>query len=250
MAAVLACGPGAVLSHGSAARLHGLVKGDQARMEVTVSRQVGLARAGIRVCRSTRLPPADRAVVDWIPCTSVARTLLDLAGRAPHRIVERACDQAEVLRVFDLAAMRELLARSRGRRGIRQLRLILGITDLGENVPRSELEARFLRLCRRAGVPPPAVNSWITLAGEEMEVDFLWQAERVAIETDGYETHRTRQAFKRDRRRDQIFELEGWRHVRITWDEVTRDPAHVVMVLRLLLAPGPPPTPRVEKRRT
>jgi Transcriptional regulator, AbiEi antitoxin len=192
MAAVLACGRGAALSHRTAAAAHGLLTSAQTRIDVTVTRRVGLSRRGICVHRPTSLSAADLASARGIPCTSISRTLLDLASVLPRPALERACDQAELLRLLDMAAMDELLARSSGRRGVRVLRAVLAAGELGKNIPRSELETRFLALCRAAGVPAPAVNTWITVAGEEMQVDFVWQAQRLVVETDGFRTHRTR----------------------------------------------------------
>ncbi len=131
--------------------------------------------------------------------------------------------------------MDELLARARGRRGVRNLRAVLG-SEVGEGTPRSELERRFLALCRRARLPRPAVNQWLAIAGEEMQVDFVWHAARAVVETDGFRTHGTRQAFRRDRRRDRLLNLAGWRVVRFTWDEVTAEPTHVTEAVRNLLA--------------
>ena len=223
MAAVLACGSGSLLSHISAAGLHGLLPSAQARIDVTIPRRVGLARRGIRVHRSTCLIPADRTSVDGIPCTSIARTLLDLAGVLHRRALERACDQAEVLQLLDRAAMDEVLSRARGRAGVRKLCAALETGHVGENVPRAELEERFLLLCRGADLPPPQVNVSMTVAGDEMQVDFVWHQQRVIVETDGFRTHATQWAFQRDRRRDQLLALAGWQVIRFTWDEVTKD---------------------------
>ena len=236
MAAVLACGAGSLLSHVSAAVLRSLISSSQAAVDVTILRRNGLARPGIRVHRSTCLMPADRALVDGIPCTSVARTLLDLAGVVPPRVLERACDQAEVLRLLDWAAMEDLLSRARGHAGVRKLRAVLETGHVGRDITRTELEQRFLPLCRGADLPPPEVNAWMALAREEMQVDFLWRRHRVIVEVDGFATHRTRQAFQRDRRRDQLLTLAGWRVIRFTWDDVTKDPARVIDVLRKLMS--------------
>jgi len=235
MAAVLACGRDAVLSHMSAAALHGVLSSTGSAVDVTVERCSGRARPGIRVHRSTCHSEADRAVVGGIPCTSVGRTLLDLAAVVPLRVLAKACDQAEVLRLLDWSALDELIGRASGRRGVRNLRATLGAGDVGRDIPRSELERRFLALCRRARLPHPAVNACLTIAGEEMQVDFLWRAAGVIVETDGYATHRTRQAFVSDRRRDRLLGLAGWRVVRFAWDDVTGEPAHVTGVLRNLL---------------
>jgi very-short-patch-repair endonuclease len=235
MAAVLACGPGALLSHSSAAALHGLLSTARASVDVTISRRVGLTRSGIAVHRSTKLGLADRAEVSGIPCTSVPRTLLDLATVASRPALERACDQAEVRRLIDWEAMEELLARARGRGGVGSLRAVLGATDAGQGLTRSELERRFVALCRDAALPSPAVNQWLTVAGEEMQVDFVWRGPRVVVETDGFRTHGTRQAFQRDRRRDRLLALEGWRVIRFSWNDVVNVPDHVTRVLRGLV---------------
>jgi putative AbiEi antitoxin of type IV toxin-antitoxin system len=165
MAAVLACGEGALLSHVSAAALHRLLSSAGATIDVTVPRRVGLSRRGIRAHRSTCLIPVDRALVGLIPCTSIPRTLLDLAGVVHRPALERACDQAEVLQVLDLDAVRELLSRTAGCPGVRRLRAVLETGQVGENIPHTELEERFLGLCRSAELPPPGVNVSMTPGG-------------------------------------------------------------------------------------
>ena len=234
MAATLACGPGALLSHASSAALHGLLPTARATVDVTIPRRVGISRSGISVHRSTFLERAELAEVHGIPCTSVARTLLDLASVVPQPALERACEQAEVMRMLDWAAMEELLSRAQGRRGVHSLRAVLASSG-AEGFPRSELERRFLALCRKAALPSPAVNQWLMIAGEEMQVDFVWWDSRVVVETDGYRTHRTRWAFTRDRRRDRLLTLAGWRVARFTWDDLASDAKHVTTVLRSLV---------------
>jgi very-short-patch-repair endonuclease len=239
MAAVLACGPGALLSQASAAVLHRLLVAAQSRIHVTIGHRAGLSRPGIRIHRPAGIVSEDRGVVDRIPCTSVTRTLVDLAASAPRNVLERACEQAEVLRKLDWAAMESSLSRARGRAGVRRLRAILGVTAASDGIPRSELERRFLALCRQAGLPSPAVNEWLAVAGEEMQVDFVWHRQRVVVETDGYRTHGTRRAFREDRRRDRLLGLAGWRVVRFTWDDLTGDPEHVTRVLGDLFLVAP-----------
>jgi len=178
----------------------------------------------------------DRTAVRGIPCTSVPLTLLDLAAVVPRGVLERACDQAEVLRVLDMAAIDELLQRSGGRPGVRALRTVLGTEGLGEGVPRSELERRFLALCRKAALPSPSVNTGITVDGEECQFDFVWHAERLVVEVDGWATHSTRRAFREDRRRDRLLRLAGWEVVRFTWDDVVHDAARVEREMRSLIA--------------
>ena len=235
MAAVLACGPGAVLSHRSAAALWGIRPSARAAIDVTSPRRAGRVRAGIDVHRGTGLEPADVTRVDAIPCTTVSRTLLDLASVFDRRALERAYEQAEVLGVLDLGAVEEVLARSLGRRGTGALRAVVSAADLA-GLTRSELEERFLAVCAAAGIPRPRVNAWVPLDGGGAEVDFLWPDQRLIAETDGHRVHGTRGAFERDRRRDRRLMLAGWRVARFTWLDLVRDPDEVAETIRALLA--------------
>jgi very-short-patch-repair endonuclease len=231
MAAVLAYGPRAVLSHRSAAGLHGIRPDNRPNTDITLPSPSARPRSGIDVHRSTTLVPADVTEVDGIPCTSLARTLLDLGDVVGRRALERAIDQAEVLRVFDLRAVEDVLSRAGGRRGAGLLKRVLAEYD-GPTLTDKELEERFMALCRKASLPTPAVNTWITLdGGVAYKVDFLWRAERLAVETDGWGSHGTRQAFENDRRRDRRLRLAGWHVVRFTWRDVEREPDEVTDVL-------------------
>lgn len=225
-----------MVSHRSGASLHELLGVGGGPIDVTVPNRRKVSRPGIRIHRSTSVRARDRVVVRGIPCTSVPRTLLDLAVVVPRNVLERACDQAEVVGVLDMAAMGELLSRFRGRAGVRALRAVLGAGDLGEDIPRSELERRFLALCRKAALPSPSVNAWITVDDEEMQFDFVWHAQQVIVEVDGWATHRTRSAFRDDRRRDRLLRLAGWEAVRFTWDDVVHDAARVEREMRRLIA--------------
>jgi very-short-patch-repair endonuclease len=236
MAAVLAYGPGAVVSYRSAGGLHGIRRDNRARIDVTVPGTSARSRPGIHVHTTTTLEPIDITSVDGIPCTSVARTLLDLADVLDRRSVERAVDQAEVLHIFDLRAVDDVLARAVGRRGAGVLRGVLAAYD-GPTITRRELEERFLALCRAASLPSPAVNDWIVLGdGIAYQVDFLWREPRLIVETDGWASHGTRQAFENDRRRDRLLLLGGYEVVRFTWRDVLDEPAEVSATLRRLLA--------------
>jgi predicted transcriptional regulator of viral defense system len=235
VAAVLAYGPRAVLSHRSAAALHGIRPDNRSKTDVTVPGASARPRPGIDVHRSTTLEGADITTVDGIPCTSVARTLLDLADVVDRRGVERAVDQAEVLRVFDLRKVQEVLSRAAGRRGAGVLRSVLAEYD-GPSLTDRELEERFFGLCRDAGIPKPEVNAWIALEGGAVKADFLWRPERLVVETDGWASHGTRQAFESDRRRDRRLQLAGWEVVRFTWRDILTDPAEVATTLVRLLS--------------
>lgn len=174
-------------------------------------------------------------MVSAVPTTSVARTLLDLAAVLHPDGLRRACSEAEVRRHFDLGAVTELLIRARGRRGVRRLQAV--IDDLDEpDLTRSELDARFLDLCRRAGLPRPQVNTALAVSGEVLEVDFAWPSHRLIVEVDGRRFHGSQSAFERDRRRDQLLTVCGWRVIRSSWLQVTRGPAEPAATVRALLS--------------
>ena len=236
LAAVLACGPGAVLSHRAAAALHGLRKSSRTAIDVTAPRRTGRARTGIDVHRGDSLRATDRTIVRGIPCTSVARTLLDLAEVTNRRGVERACDQAEVLRILDVRAVEDALHRAPGRRGAPALAAVMAVHRIGEALTRSELEERFLSLCNANALPRPEVNAMLATADGYPEVDFFWRGRCLVAEADGYGSHGTRRAFERDRARDRALLVAGFRVVRFTWRQVTEAPTEVAATLRALLA--------------
>jgi len=157
MAAVLTCGPNAVLSHRSAAALWGIAPPPTSGIDVLADSDRH-ARPGLRVRRAT-LSAVDRNSCDDVPTTSLPRTLLDIAAVAPWAL-ERALEESERLELFDLRAFEELISRSRGRRGVRRLRDALAAYR-EPAFTRSELERRFLRLVEEAGLPKPSVNIWV-----------------------------------------------------------------------------------------
>ncbi|MGH2763160.1 MAG: type IV toxin-antitoxin system AbiEi family antitoxin domain-containing protein [Thermoleophilaceae bacterium] len=235
MAAVLACGAGAVLSHRSAAGLWGIRADNRAKSDVTLPSPSARPRPDIDVHRSAALSDADVTIVDGIPCTTVARTLLDLAGMLDRRGVERAVDESEVQRLFDLRAVEEALARNNGHHGVGPLRSVLAAYE-SPTLTDNELEEAFYAICRRAGVPKPAVNEWIALADGEVQADFLWRRERLVIETDGWGAHGTHRAFEWDRRRDRRLRLADYETFRFTRREVAYEPAKVERAVRELFA--------------
>jgi predicted transcriptional regulator of viral defense system len=236
MAAVLAYGPTAVLSHRSAAALHGIRPDNRPKTDVTLPGPSARRRPGIDVHRSTTLEPKDITTVDGIPCTTLARTLLDLAEVVDRRGVKKAVDQAEVRRKFDLRATHDVLSRAAGRRGAAVLGQVLAEYD-GPTLTDRELEERFFVLCQDASVPKPEVNVWITLEeGVAYKADFVWRSERLIVETDGWGSHGTRNAFESDRRRDRRLKLAGWDVIRFTWRDVEREPDEVTATLTALWA--------------
>ena len=235
MAAVLAAGTGAVLSHASAAALRGLRPTTRAAVDVTLPDREGGGRPGVTLHRSRRLPDVDRTLCDAIPVTTVARTLLDLAEQISPRQLERAVDEAARLRLLDVSVVESLCARSVGRHGLAPLRGVLAGAR-GPLPVRSELESRFVAVCDGAKLPPPALNAVV----EGYEVDVHWAQRRVVVELDGFGYHASRMAFERDRVRDAELQLAGYRVLRITARRLEREPDAIVAALRTLLASGPP----------
>jgi very-short-patch-repair endonuclease len=232
MAAVLSCGPDAVLSHRSAAALWGLRSTSRADIDVTAPGRSRRGRAGITLHLVRRLEPGDRERHGGIPVTSVARTLLDLAEVVRPRARARAFEEAERLRLLDLRAVGRLLERSNGRRGVGRLRR-LAREYRDEPAPtRSDFERDFLDLCREHGLPRPTSNVQLG----EYEIDMLWSRQRLAVELDSRGFHQTRAAFERDRLRDADLQLAGYRVVRITHRRFTREPAAVAEMLRRMLS--------------
>ena len=177
-------------------------------VHVTVQRSGGRSkRTGICLHRSSSLPVADTTHHNGIPVTTPARTIADLRRVASDDEVRRAMRKAEFLRL-DI-----------GNEG-------------GHDRTRSELEARFLRLCHRHGLPRPEVNVRVG----PFLVDFLWSEHRLIVETDGYQAHRGREAFESDRARDVDLRLRGYTVVRFTYRQVIDSPAEVANALRALLS--------------
>lgn len=232
LAGVLACGPDAVLSHGSAAALWGLVPSARATIDVTIPGRTKRGGREIRVHNVRSLHPDDREHRDGVPITSVARTLLDIAEVVPVRRLVRAIDAAERLGLFDLCALDELCARSKGRRGLRPLADGLRKYRPTPPVIRSNLERRLIEICDRAGLPRPAMNLFV--AG--YEVDAAWLDKRLVVEVDSYEFHRTRAAFEADRVRDTALQRAGLRVLHVTDRRLEDDPAGIVEDLRAMCA--------------
>jgi very-short-patch-repair endonuclease len=230
MAAILAAGPGAALSHRAAASIWELLPFDDLELTAPHRRD----RPGLRIHRS-RPAPDEVGAVRGIPVTTVPRTLLDLASVLPRRLVERAINEAEVRGCTDPLSLSDLLERHAGRKGVKKIRSILAGLNAGGTVIRSELEARFRDLLRSSGLPTPLINASLAISGIWLECDCLWREQRVIVELDGRAVHATAAAFERDRERDRMLSAHGWRVVRITWRQLTQGPERVVADLRLLL---------------
>lgn len=223
MAALLACGEGAVISHRSAAALWELCPAREGEVHVTTPDAQRGHRPGIRPYRTGRLLPDEHTSLDGIPVTSPARTLLDLASQARGRELERAAARALRSGLVDHKAMTDQLRRHPRRAGAGMLRALLAAgTDPA--LTRSKAEELFLDLIRRGRLEPPEVNATIT----GMEVDFLWRGRGFAVEVDGFTFHSTRARFESDRERDVALAVEGVQVIRITWRQLVSEPEAVL----------------------
>jgi very-short-patch-repair endonuclease len=223
MAAVLAGGREAVLSHRSAGALWGLCL-DPPEPEITVPGRKRHSVRGLRV-HAGAIRPGETLTVDGIRVTRVGRTLLDLAEVLALEQLVDAIDKATNARQLGRGTLPAVIRGARGRRGLKPLKEALLITRPQDVLTRSELERRALRLIRRARLEPPEVN--VRLHG--YEVDLLWRRHRLVVELDSREHHE--HAFERDRRRDADLLSRGWRVLRLTWRQVVNDPAWVVEVI-------------------
>ena len=252
IAAVLACGPGAVLSHRTAAALHELRGTQRAKIDVTVPGRSCRRPSRVDIHRSTTLTDADVTIVDGIPCTTVARTTFDLADVVNRRSLERAFDEAESRGLFDLHALDAQLVRNPTRPAARIVRSVLEEHYIGAAPTESELEEAMFALVRRRGLPLPKVNHWIDLGdgGPMIRADFAWPEQRVILETDGARYHGTQQARERDPRRDQRAILAGWTPIRTTWRQVMRRPRELESTLLALVgSPMPSGSPMPMRSR-
>jgi hypothetical protein len=178
--------------------LLGIAPSYASRIDVTASGRSRHGQQGIAFHRVRALHPADRTIKDGIPVTTVARTLLDLAEVVPYRRLERAFEAAERLELLDLSVLHAVFQRNVGRRGLKPLKALLAEHQGPAPVTRSELERRFIDLCRESDLPVPALNRIVS----GLEVDAIWPEQKLVVELDGYAFHNTRRAFERDRARD------------------------------------------------
>lgn len=237
MAATLALGPHAVLSHRSAGHFWGLVP--RARIAPEVTRP---GRAGKRphlVVHQSSLPEDEVVRARGMPVTSVPRTMFDLAGMLKERQVERAWNEMEVRGYTDALSVPDLLARYPGRKGSLVLSRLAGRKTLPVGITRNDFEEAFLALIDRHGLPRPRMNAHVALRGRFYEIDCFWEDERVAIELDGGEVHKTTKAFEDDRERDRILTAEGYTTTRITWHQLHDKTQEVAGDLRQILTPYP-----------
>lgn len=231
LAAVLAAGPGAVLSHRGAAALHGIR--ESRAIEVATTRRVAVR--GVLIHRTTRLDADDVTIRSGVPVTTLPRTLVDLAGTLTPEQLRKLVREADRAGRLDAAVVREARERIEGRRdaAAKALRAVLAEhAALATSLTLSELEDRFLVLLDAHELPRPLTNH--PVAG--FKLDAAWPRERLAAELDGWAYHRDRAAFQNDRARDARLAVAGWHVVRFTHADVTHRPAYVADTLRELLA--------------
>jgi hypothetical protein len=230
MAAVLAAGPGAALSHGAAAALWRLR--DARRRDVDVIAARLCRRPGIAAHRIA-LRPDEVTVERGIPVTTPARTLFDLATVVTPQQLEHAFNEAEVQRLASPTSLADLLARYPRRPGnVAIRRLLAAHVANGASRTRSELEIDFLTFLDTHDLPRPMTNR----RSDHGELDATWPAARLVVEVDGFATHGTRRAFEADRARDRALQVDGWRVLRVTSRQLTGDPETIARQIRTLLA--------------
>lgn len=243
MAAVLACGPGAALSHRSAGALWGIVEERPGRIEVSCTSRRECERPGVRV-RSGTLRRAEVVSLSAIPLTTPTRTLVDYATESTQRQLERAVNEADKRDLVDPETLREELEGYRGVRGVRPLRTLLDrdtfvLTD-------EELERLFLPLAREVGLPLPRTKEMVN----GFEVDFYWPDLKLIVETDGLRYHRTPSAQARDALRDQTHTAAGYARLRFSHHQVKHERGHVRRILHETTSRGPGtprPSPRIPR---
>ncbi len=214
MAAVLACGEGALLSHRSAAALWGIGKERRGVIDLSVCRRTRLRRRGLKVRSRVDLQGADISHCDRIPVTGIVRTLIDIAAELSSVEVERAVNEADKLGLIDPEALRGALEGYEGESGVRRLRIVLDARTF--RLSDSDLEIFFRPIASAAGLPPPLTKQMVN----GFEVDFFFPNLGLVIETDGLRYHRTPAAQARDALRDRSHTLAGMTPLRFTHYEV------------------------------
>lgn len=232
LAAVLAVGPGGLLSYHSAGWLWGIWKGSPAPFEITASvPRNELPPKGVVRHRARNLVDEDRAMVDGIPVTSVARTLLDLAWKLRGDQMRRVLARAEDLELLDLDSIRAVIERNRGHHGAKRLEYALSIYERPA-YSRSEFERRFVDRVISFGLPRPSTG-WNETG---YEIDVYWPDRRFGVELDAYETHGGREAFERDHDRDLDLALAEVEVIRVSERQFRREPERILERIASLLS--------------
>ena len=222
-----------VVSHETAAALHGLNVTAPRRMHVQSPTQ--LQRANVAAHR-TRFGQLHTVTVKGIPSTSVTRTLVDLSASLPRSSLEKLLDEAIRRGMTDVARLKAELRRCGGRRGTRPLRRLLAPRDGAGEKTDSELEDKMLRLIRRARLPEPVVHYNVVHGDEWLgEVDFAYPAARIAIEGHGYRVHSLKPVWENDQRRENDLVRAGWKLLKATNLQLSQHAHSFIETLRSLL---------------
>lgn len=234
MAAVLATGPEAVLSHWSAAALWMVRPNGRSLIDVTTPHK---SRSWDGIKRHHKALPADEVTVhEGIPVTSVPRTIFDLAATEDVDTIAAMLRESEHRNLWDRLSLPDLIERYPGRRGVNKVRLALNrITEEPSGRKRSKLEERFAPFIRRYRLPIPRFNYWILLGAKRYQVDCHWPGTSRIVELDGWEGHHTRSAFQDDRQRDRRLTAAGYSVTRLTWNQLRDEPEAIASDLRALL---------------
>jgi very-short-patch-repair endonuclease len=234
MAAVLASGPEAVLSHWSAAALWMIRPNSRTTIDVTCL-QKSRSWAGIK--RHHKALPADEVTIEeGIPVTTVPRTILDLAATEPLDVVKALLREMEYRELWGALSLRDLIDRYPGRRGIRKVKAALeGVKDEPVGERKSPLEDRFAPFLRAHHLPLPHFNDPITVGTKTFKVDCHWPALRQIVELDGWQGHKSRTAFREDRARDRILHVHHYTVTHLTWNQLDDEPEEIASDLRVWL---------------
>lgn len=226
MAAVLACGGGAALSHSSAATLWRIGVEERSLIELSLPSSFDRRQPGLRIHRRPSLNPQRDLTREYgIPVATPIQTLIDMSLRLDRLEVERMINEADKYNLTHPPQLREALDARAGERGVARLRFILDRRTF--RLTKEELERRFLPLAREAGLPIPLTGQFVN----EFEVDFYWPDLGLLVETDGLRYHRTPAEQARDRLRDQTHTAAGLTPLRFTHEQVRYEPEHVLAIL-------------------
>jgi very-short-patch-repair endonuclease len=226
MAAVLACGENAVLSHSSAAALWRIGSEHRSQVELSLPSPFDRRRRGLRIHRRPSLIPERDLTREYgIPVTTPIQSLIDMSLRLDRRGVERMINEADKYNLTHPPQLREALDARSGEPGVAKLRFILDRRTF--RLTKEELERRFLPLAREAGLPTPLTGQFVN----DFEVDFYWPDLGLVVETDGLRYHRTPAEQARDRLRDQTHTAAGLTPLRFTHEQVRYESEHVLRVL-------------------
>jgi len=235
MGAVLVSGPGAVLSHSTAAALWQIRNPQSGPIHVTTAKKW---RSSHAICRHfSILAPDEVTKADALPVTTVPKTIFDMAASSSLDRVESMLREAEYRQLYDRLSLPALLERYPGRRGTRRIRTALErVEALPSGRPKSPLEERFLPFLRNHGLPRPRLNDWIVLDAGRFQVDCHWPGTGQIVELDGWAGHGTRSAFRGDRARDRVLCVAGYAVTRIAWAQLEDEPEAIAADLHVLLA--------------